>query len=330
MKKFILMLDASALKLLPCAQKFYNTVLLGYRSAVNSNDIEYGSAFHLFVKIMVDSNGDYSKAIPAATEYFKKVKKIVKPKKEWMTEQHLVTTCMNYWENYNRPQKDVWQTVRHNGKALTELKFATLPYYTDDRPFTLAGVQYSGIEILLTGTIDDICKREGGCYALRDYKTTSVWDIDSYLQGYQSSAQLKFYAFVTYWYARQYPQSTYPESPYAEILAKGRIGAFIDGVFLKSGKSASEQTSFKRSNIFVFSENELAYFKKGIDEVAIPKILAMLHGRPYEEGLLSDTCKIVYGECEFFHSCTAMNSEMKQQLLDTRFIKKSYNPLQFS
>jgi len=314
-EKLIILLDASALKHLACPLKFYRTLLMGYRKQVNSVDIVYGQAFHLFVQTMVNTNGSYPEAIKKAVDLFNNTPYTEKATKKWMTPHHLTKTCMDYWEHYNGTRKDEWQTLRVEGKALTELKFATLPYYEDER-----------VSIILAGTIDDICKREGGCYAIRDYKTTSSWNADEYLRDYILSPQLIFYVFVLYWYAK-----TYPDSIYSQITREGRVAAFIDGIFLKSGATSatSAQTKFQRSEMFFFTDRDLKYFGEMLDNVVVPKILAMLDREPYPEGRLNGACNIVYGHCDYFNACAAPDRQATEAIIRNEFITKPYNPLQF-
>ncbi len=316
--KKIIMLDASSLKTLACSLKFYRTVVQGYRHGASSIDMTYGTAFHMFISDMNTNGGNFAPAISKAVRYFEDTPSIAKKSKGWMTSQHLTKTCIDYWENYNGAgKKDVWKTVEVEGQHMSELKFATLPYYSDDT-----------CDIILSGTIDDICKQDGGCYAIRDYKTTSSWDVDSYLSDYRLSNQLIFYVFVLYWYAKQYPDSIY-----AKIIAQGRVAAFIDGIFLKSGAtvSVSGSTQFRRSEMFFFSEKDLLAFKALIDNIAIPRIVAMLKSPPLKEGILNGFCTSqVYGRCGFFGACSSPDDIAAEHILRNEFIQKDYNPLKFN
>lgn len=309
-KKTIVLLNASALKDIHCELKFARTVMEGYATKVSSVDIEYGSAFHLFVAEMNKTGGQYAPSMKAALEYFRQAKYTIKAKKDWMTAQHLTKTCMDYWEYYNKDgKKDEWQSIKtEQGEALVEMKFS-IPFFVNDE-----------VEILLCGTIDDICKRNNGCYAIRDYKTTSVWNKTSYLASYRLNPQLIFYIFVLYEYAHLYPDSIFTKI----CTDKGRVAAFIDGIFLKSA-----EVTFDRSEMFFFTEKELSQFRKMLTELVVPKILRIVRqqGQLYPEGIVNGTCHNVFGACKYSLACVSPDSVCAGHILHNNFIKKPYNPL---
>lgn len=318
--KTIIRLDASALKESSCLLRTYNTVVKGYRSDLNSIDIMYGLAFHAFIHEMKLCGGkDFSKATQVAVEIFRRPS-YMKPKKQWMTEPHMLNTCFSYWNEV--AANDEWRTVEHEGiqdyhgtpkliKApLVELKFA-IPYYQDDF-----------CEVILCGTIDDIARRgANGAYVIRDYKTTSVWGTQEYFNSYRLSPQLYFYVFIMHEYAR-----LYPDSLIADIVKTGSLGAMIEGIFLKGEKPAS----FEKSEVFFFKPKQLADFKQILDK-KIADIVAMIKSGkpPVKEGLLNGSCATLYGACKYANACAAPDEIAAGHVLNNNFITKTYDPLNF-
>lgn len=264
------------------------------------------AAFHVFVAEMNKTGGAYAPSMKLALEYFRQAKYVMKKSKEWMTAQHLTKCCMDYWEHYNGTKKDEWQTVRQADQSLLELKFST-PFFSNEQ-----------VEILLCGTIDDICKRYNGCYAVRDYKTTSVWDKDNYLAHYSLDPQLIFYVYNLYEYAK-----LYPDSVFAQVCSKGRVAAFIDGIFLKS-----EEITFQRSEMFFFTERQLTEFRAMLLDLVVPKILRVVSTTPLmKEGIVNGTCHNVFGACKYASACNAPDEIAAGHILRNNFLQKQYDPL---
>ena len=309
-KPLIVKVDASALKESSCMRRFYWNVYSGYTSKLQTNDVEFGSSFHEFVKVMRHNPGRFDLATQAALKRFS-VPMEVKPEKSYLTPEYLLRVCLDFWQNYI--EKDQFETVVDNGTPLVELGFC-YPYYTSD-----------DIEVQLCGTIDDICKHKHGTYALRDYKTTSVYKADAYLDGYRLSPQLMFYRMVLGYYAK-----TYPESIFAKI-AKLDVACFIDAVFLKGKTQPAE---FKRSEVFMFSADQMGEFELLVNK----KVLALVDALrasiasgeiPIREGMINGACQTVYGHCKYFNVCKQLNMIHGQHMLNRYFIQRTYNPLAF-
>ncbi len=356
--KHIVVLDASAVRTSSCMLRIWHTVINGYRQKVMPNDVEYGSAFHLFVSEMKRNEGNMHLAMKEASSYWRNTPMFIKPKKTYLNETHLQMTCMQYWEyvgqndpkdtlitengscykckgtgkvkkplnidaskpseseiaiNCDELQTDKMDCTRCNGtgvhaEPLVELKFC-LKYKETDT-----------VIILLAGTIDDICKWNEA-YIIRDYKTTSVWDHDEYFRSYELSCQLMFYRFILNLYGQQYPDSV------LATIAKGRVGAMIRGVFIKSGKDVP---TFKDSQVFIYKDREMTEFKTLLDTL-INRIIQMLDNKatPLREGMLNGACETVYGKCGFFSSCSAIDEIAGQHYLRHNFLQKPYDPLSF-
>lgn len=288
-------------------RRLYLTVISGYKEKLNYNDIEFGSAFHEFIKTMKENPGRYDLATAAAIARYS-VPMQQKPEKSYMNTTYLLNLCMNFWEKWVAQDQFETLTMPTTGKPMVELKFS-YPYYSDEQ-----------VEVQLCGTIDDICKHKHGTYALRDYKTTSVFKTDQYLSAYHLSPQLMFYRMVLDYYAR-----TYPASIFGEINRKD-VACLIDGVFLR-GKSAPPE--FKRSEVFIFPRSQMDEFehlvyKKVMELVAVVKSGNAL---PKREGMMNGACQTVYGNCKFFGACKQIDDLTTQFMLDRHFIQVPYDPL---
>ena len=304
--KRIFKLDASAASTSSCGRRLYNTVVLGYRSPLNNNDMEFGSAFHLFIKVMKLTGGDYAQAIKAATERYS-VPMNVKRQKQYMDTTFLLKCCMDYWQKFAEKDDFVTQCSPESGKALVELKFEW-PFYQDDE-----------LEIILAGTIDDICKHKHGTWAIRDYKTTSAGDIDEYLRGYRMSPQLLFYRYVMGRYAWAYPDSIFAE------LCKRNCACFIEGIFIRGKDKPLE---VKRSDMFQFTEADLNEFEILLTRKVERLVEMIKHEIPMREGLLNGACDAKF-RCPYFDLCAANDDTVRDHLLRRNFIIKPYDPATF-
>lgn len=307
MSKILLRVDASAIKESSCSRRFFWNVVSGYREKLNTNDVEFGSAFHEFIKVMKLNGGNYAEAIMAAVERFN-VPMEIKKDKQYLTAQYLQRLCIRYWDEYVK--QDSFETLTgSDGKALVEEKFS-FPYYADDQ-----------VEVALCGTIDDLCKHKHGTVALRDYKTTSVYKADQYLNGYLLSPQLLFYRLVVRLYARTYPTSLLGD------LEKRNIACFIEGVFLRG---ATQPAEFKRSEVFFFPEQQIVEFEQLLQQRIIRLVEDVKKNIvPIREGMINGACQTVYGHCKFFGACKQPDDIATNHMLSRYFIQRPYNPLTF-
>ncbi len=351
--KHIVVLDASAVRTSACMLRIWHTVINGYRQKVMPNDVEYGSAFHLFVSEMKRQDGNMHVAMKEARNYWKNTPMFIKPKKLYLNEAHLQMTCMQYWEYVGGV--DTKETlITENGScykckgtgkrmiytiAPTTGSFegTTAPVVEEancircngtgvhaeplvELKFCLKYKETDTVIILLAGTIDDICKWNEA-YIIRDYKTTSVWDHEEYFRSYELSCQLMFYRFILKLYGEQYPDSVLAQ------ISKGRVLGMIRGVFIKSGKDVP---TFKDSQCFPFKDRDMKDFVELLDGL-IARIIHMLDTKtePKREGMLNGSCETVYGKCSFFNSCSAIDEVAGQHYLKNNFLQKPYDPLSF-
>lgn len=305
-EKRIIKLDASALKESSCMRRLYWNVVEGWREATPNNDTEFGSAVHEYIKVMRLNPGRFDLATQAANERYS-VPMRIKAKKQYMTKEYLILVCQSLWLTYL--SNDLFETVIVDGKPLVELKFSW-PFYSDD-----------DLEIILCGTIDDVCKHKYGTYAIRDYKTTSVGESDTYLHGYYLSAQLLFYRLIIRYHALRYPDSIWG------TLERQNTHCFIDGIFLRG---ASKPAEFIRSDIFSFDQAQLDEFEKLVKLATTELVYYLKQGTvPDRQGMLNDSCTTKFGPCKYFNACKQPSLNAAQRILANTYIQKPYDPLNF-
>lgn len=306
-QKRIIRLDASALRKSKCPLAFKRIVIDGYREPTLYNDTLYGTAFHLFPKVMYETNGDLQAATKAALEKMKQPCRI-RPKKDHLTENHLLKTCFDFWENFI--EKDTQAKILINpatAKPFVEVQFDILVYECNE------------FEIRISGTIDKLVQITNGCVSVGDYKTTSSWDIQKYLRQFRTSPQLKLYVW-----AIKKLGTMYPDGPFAALVNRP-IGAFIDGVFLKS----KLETEFVRSEVFIFKQQEMDEFK-GLLDYKINQLASLIEeeGYIYPLGKIEGTCNDGF-PCEFCPVCFAPDDIAAEHVLRNNFKAIPYNPLTF-
>lgn len=308
-------IDATSLRSSSCMLEFYRKIVDGYRLPVLSCDIVYGIAVHKFIDTMFKTGGDIKKATTEAYKAFR-IPKFPKEKKpHMMEERHMLTTSINYWDDYIVKDKQFNCLLLPNNEPATELTFRFL-YYEDEF-----------IKVYLCGTIDKLGKISGGCFAIGDYKTTSSWDKNNYFSGYELSVQLRFYNLALRWMGKNYPESVLGQ------VGNSNVGAFIDALFIKPNAMENE---YKRSNVFTYSDTEMSEFESmlrcKIQELS--HYVSQLAGghiqRMPKQGILQGTCERKFGICEFAIVCQQQKEEFAEFLLNRDFIKKHYNPLKFN
>ena len=289
--------------------KWYRTAVLGWRYPINNNDVEFGTAVHLFIKIMYETGGDFSKALFAALDYFERTKMNIKEKKQYLNRGYLQKVCLEYWTDYL--VKDDFEILTVNGKPAVEVTFSN-QVYEDDNWI-----------ILLEGTIDKIGKFKNGCYAIGDYKTTASWDREEYLRAYKLKTQLRFYLLNLRLHC-----STHPDSVLNEVI-KLPTGCFIDGIF----HNGASKTIYERSDVFVFSDNDMKMYEIMLQSF-IQEVIGVLNwcksngAPPPPQGMLNDACGENFG-CAFRPICGAPDLVASEMIFNRDFVVKPYEPLKF-
>jgi hypothetical protein len=306
--------DASALKKSSCKLAFKRIVIDGWRRNLIWSDILYGSAFHKFVSEMYITNGNFAHAVPKAIDIFRQPSEIRKNKRH-LTENHLMTTLLNYWEWFR--QNDDFEVLQveeindNNEVIRTPLveKYFEIPMYEDD-----------DLLVVVCGTIDKIGKFKNGAYCIGDYKTTGAWDTKEYFKMYELSVQLMLYV----WAVKQLARSASPNSALAK-LANVPVGCFIDGIFITSTK-----TEFKRSDVQFIKEERMVEFE-GLLKIATARVVDLARSPEYNtrDGLIHGACSEGKFRCDFFDVCAAVDSVASDYVLKREFRQKPYDPLLF-
>lgn len=284
-----------------------------YREKTLGPSLVYGIAVHKFIDTMYKTGGNFPLARDAAKKSFA-IPCHSDDKKKWLRdEKHLITTCYVVWSHYIETDSSFEILSMPQGEGLpdgpsTEINFS-LPYYKDDV-----------IDLNLCGTIDTVGKFKNGCYAIRDWKTTSSWKSDTYFEQYELSRQLRLYTLACKLMAERYPDSIMGK------IGATRMGAFIDGVFLKAN---ANETECKRSEVFTYSDKQIAEFKETLDYKIQQLSMAIRFNHFPKQGILTGACEKKFQHCRFWFACKNDDS-VAEVLLKRDFTRKMYNPLAFN
>lgn len=305
--KLTINIDASSLSESSCILRMRRVVVEGYRTKLSSASMVYGSAVHKFIDTMFKTSGNMPESFKAMSEVFNRPK-LNEKASHLLDERHLQTTCITYWHHL-RNDTDFQVLALPDGKPATEITFS-LPYYEDDN-----------FIVNLCGTIDTIGAIRGGCYCIRDFKTSSVWDVKGYLSSYSMSRQLRFYAL-----ALRIMYERFPESLLGRIGGSTVIGARIDGIFLKPD---ARENKYENSQVFQYRDADIVQFRSMLDKY-IPRLLESIRttDNPEPEGILNGSCDTKY-KCKFWTVCCAP-AEIREVIFERDFRKVPYNPLAFS
>jgi len=308
MPKQIINIDASSLSQSSCLLSWYRTVHLGYREKATSSAIVYGQAVHKYIDTMFKTKGDLKKSREEMQKTFNRPK-INNSKKEHLSSfDHCYIVAYNLWEDFVSKDSNYQVLLLPHGEPATECTFSF--------PF----IETESTVVNLCGTIDTIGKIKDGIFCIRDFKTTSVWDVRSYLEGYAMSAQLRFYAL-----ALRLMHERHPDSVLGQVGA-GTVGARIDAIFIKP---AAAEVKYISSNVFTFKQETVEEFRTMLTG-QIHRLLDWIEKNelPPREGILNGTCQKIYGPCKYSNICQAP-AEVREVMLDRDFIKKPYDPLTF-
>jgi len=342
--KIVIRVNASSLKESTCMLRWTNTILHGYHGCASSAAAVYGVAIHKYVDTMFKTDGDMRLARDRMLESFRVPKfPAGKNSQHLEDERHLIPTAYNVWDDLvmkdggyevmkitskcwwcegegKSYSKDGGGNICAEGpcshcngtgmkeQPATEVTFS-VKFYEDE--FCV---------IYLEGTIDTLGKIKGGCYAIRDFKTTSQYKKDEYLQDYEMSPQLKFYTLAWRLMAEQFPDSLLGQT------GATNTGVFIDGIFLKPKVVDIE---YQRSSVFIFTEKQIDEFRIMLTNlcVRLSEAARMIHHNHMikPEGLLNGSCKGEWGKCQYWNACMAGSNY--QRVMDSNFKKKIYDPL---
>lgn len=307
-------INASALKNATCLLRFYRIVIQGYKRGINSNSIEFGSAGHLFLSQMAITKGDLAKSLSMARDYYRVTPMVIDPTKKYLDEIKLCGTCVTYWQHLQN--EDTFKILDSNEGPAVEVTFSN-KFYEDDEYI-----------ILLEGTIDKIGKFDNGCFAIGDYKFSSIWGSSyedkkrkmiQYFKTHELGCQLRFYLFNLLLKA-----NNEPEGSILKEVTKRQVGCFIDAIF-HHGKDASE---FKRSPIFFFSPEDMHEFEHMLKGFCANLISVLkMKSLPPRHGVLNGACGGGFHLCDFFNVCAAPSDIAREHILKNDFKQAEYLPI---
>jgi hypothetical protein len=310
--KQIRRLDASALKNSQgCTLKLFLSTIKGYSGNMIYNDIEYGSAFHIFKQTLKETE-NAAAAFQSGFSYFKH--RMADPLFQWRKKHldlhHLGSTFHGYLEKFGeKHEKDNFVSLKRivDGKVRVEQTFE-IPLYESDT-----------FIIMLCGTIDDIGQFKDGCFAFGDEKTTSAYSAADYFYPYNLSCQLLTYRWAIDWHIKH-------KRGMMELEGK-EIRGFINGVFL----SPSKPTEFIRSEAFKFNDRMLQTYERLLMRRVRDIADVVMSGQwPDREGIITDACSGKFKDvCPFFAACKMPDDDSMKMFLETHMNKREYNPLMF-
>lgn len=344
MSKTILRINASSLVLSRCTLSWYRTIVQGYKPPHKPAKVVYGIASHKFIDVSCRSGGRIDLARDAALKSFR-VPKISNAKMAHLEdENHFIGQCYNTWQNHIQTDqtfdllsinRKCWW-CRGNGVDDVDVEVGKSPVVTyckycegtgerqepaTEVTFSIKYFEDENFIVYLEGTIDKIGQIRKGCFALGDYKFTSVWDKDSYLSSYEMAAPLRFYALSLKLMAEKYPDSMLGK------IGATRVGAFIEGIFLKPKVT---EITYERSDVFQYTDDDLGMFVTTLDN-AIRRLMDSILSNSWhlKEGILNGTCdnKNKFGKCDYYIPCRAGKPEIEKVILARDFIQKPYDPL---
>ena len=303
-------LDFSSLSHSACEYHLYNDVVVGYKVKEPSVDMEYGSAVHHFAEHF-ERTKNARESLDVAIEYLRPLKQTIEfSNKPYLNEDHLRVVCAKVASYIST---SVYESVQLDKEFLIELPFSI--------PFTTA----TGVEIMISGTMDKLAQHvTNQKFFVRDWKTTSMWDKDEYLESCSLSAQLKVYC----WAIRKLAQ-LFPESIYAVVAnaSKGYYFAAIDAIFLKP---EAAQTVIKSTKNFAYSDAQLDELEALI-LVQAERVIDMIADTSYrrKSGLLNGACLTKYGKCKYYDACNAPDKACESTILKNNFKIQPYVPTAF-
>jgi len=300
-------ISSTALGNAGCILRFYRTVAEGYKEKSFPSRMIYGIAGHKFIEKMYKTN-NVKLAIDEAKRVFNAIPRNDDKKSPHLSdERHLTATCLNLWTQFVL-QESSFNLIMLGDKPATEVTF-NIPYYEDDY-----------VIVNLCGTIDKVGQFQGGCFAIGDWKFTSSWDNKGYFTQYELSRQLRFYTLACKLMAIKEPESILGR------IGATKMGAFIDGVFLKPNPN---EGGVKRSDVYQYSEDSIHRFQGTLNDFIQRLSLAVRSIRYPKEGILNGSCEGKWGKCPFWSACKAPDN-IAELILKQHFNKLTYNPLDYN
>ena len=304
MSKTIYKISSTSLGKAGCRLNFHRTVAEGYKEKLMASRLVYGVAVHKFVDVMYKT-GDMLQAQKKAKEAFALPKIDDRKSMHLSDERHMLTTCLNLWTGWIEDDGE-FEVLKIDGVPLTEQTFE-IPYYEDEN-----------IIVYLCGTLDTIGQIKGGCYCIRDWKTTSSWDNVGYFKPYELSRQLRFYRLALRILGQRQPESTLGK------IGLTNVGGMIDAIFLKPN---ANENIVKRSNVFQYRNDTLDELQLCLDNfIQTLSVPSPVFNR---EGIVTGACEGKWGRCAFWNVC-ATDQQVAHVLLERDFVKVKYEPSDYN
>lgn len=302
-------LSSTALGKVHCIKNFQEAVINGYKE-LPSAKIVYGIAFHKFIDTMYQTKGDYGRARKKMIEAFSLKKEPDAKSIHMMDERHLTSVCFTAWNDYCEQDKNTFDMFDFGeGKVSSEITFS-IPYYEDDY-----------IKVNLCGTIDRLGQFKGGCFSIRDWKTTSFYGKNKsyYFNRYELARQPRFYILSLKLLAKREPDSVLGK------IGKTNMGMCYDGVFLKPNQN---ETEIIKSEVFQYTQKELDEFRRSIDDKIKHISFHIKENYFPKEGIINGTCEGKFGNCPFWNVCK--NPDHLREIILKDFIQVPFNPLDYN
>lgn len=289
-QKFVVMIDPSSIDKSNCLRQFELSNLMGIRDSKDQVPTEYGQGIHI-----------------AAADYYR-YKKVLRAQKagiahfvsanidhgsDWRDEAHFMGTVKRYLERY-RTDPFIPEVVTHiDGREDLAIEM----------PFVLPLVSYPEVDFLLAGVVDGFGKYTGRP-AIKDIKTTALWDRDKFIEKYRRSHQMKIYSYAV---KNMFGLDYYPP-------------AIIDAVFLRRDTTTCQ---LQRSPLIDFSDSDIDDTMKFVHYKANEIYNAIMAGKFIKNPSI---CDGVF-QCPFVSLC--WGSKIERELSFQGFVQKVYDPAEF-
>lgn len=289
---YILRFDASLYMQSNCLRYVKHRLFHGLSSERKDFKMEYGTAFHKALAKHY-SGGSTQDVVTAAVNHYALVDV---PDGDFRNSAHLVNCLLQYIEFHRG--KDLLQPIKVADEWLLEIPFALCLYKTNR------------VEVLLSGTMDMIANYLGQ-RVVTDHKTTSLTQVDNYLNSYSMSPQLMTYVYA---YKRKFPDQG--------------ISALINGIFLNK----TNKNTFKRSDVISFSDTTLKKYEnhllRTVAEI-VKDFESFLDGNTEAFPCNFTCCEKKFGSCEYLPICLQDNEGDAESIATQQFSQRTYNPLLF-
>ena len=301
-------LSSSALGHAGCMLNLHRTVVEGYKEKAMASRMVYGVGVHKFIEVMYKTGGHIPTAREEAIKAFTSIPIIDDRKSMHLSDvNHMHTVALFVWQLV--VQKDTeFDILELNGKPAVEVTYS-LPIFEDE----VAKFNWCG-------TIDRLGKIRGGCYVIKDWKTTSSWNPKDYFTKFEMARQPRGYILALKMFAELYPDSALGK------IGVTKIGAQFDGVFVKP---AINDVKFGKSIVFQYEDYQIEELRTLIIAECKKMSLAIATAKYPKQGLVNGSCEGRWGKCMFWNVCQQPDV-VANFMLKRDFEVKKFNPLSYN